>query len=69
MDIIALGLGNWIDRYELQAIASDKYSVNLIYVEQFSALASYVDRLKRMLCNGEWLIMLRVWISLNFIVV
>ena len=52
MEIVALGLGDWIDRYELQAIASDSYRTNLIYIDDYRDLPNFVDQLKGMLCNG-----------------
>lgn len=51
MEIVALGLGDWIDKYELQAIASDSYTNNLIMVENFNDLTNIVDSMKTFLCN------------------
>lgn len=53
MEIVAMGLGDWIDRYELQAIASDSYTTNLIMVDRFSELPNFVNSMKSMLCNGR----------------
>ena len=53
MEIVTMGLGNWIDSSELRAIASDSYSSNLIMVDRFSNLPDYVESVKAMLCNGK----------------
>lgn len=53
MEIVAMGLGDWIDQYELQAIASDSYKNNLVMVDRFTELPSYVNSMKAMLCNGK----------------
>lgn len=52
MEILTLGLGDWVDQYELRAITSDSYSATLINIPDYNLLPDYVNRLKMMLCNG-----------------
>ena len=54
MTIITMGLGDWIDEYELKAISSDSYEKNLIMVPRFDRLRDFVERMRNMLCNSEY---------------
>lgn len=51
--IISVGLGTWINQYELQSIASDPYSKNYIQVDDVNTFSNQatVMNLKALLCN------------------
>lgn len=51
-----VGIGTWIDEYELRGIASDPWEANYIPVankQDFSNSDSLVRNVKALLCNGE----------------
>ncbi|ELT89682.1 hypothetical protein CAPTEDRAFT_104247, partial [Capitella teleta] len=54
--LITMGLGNWVDTFELKALASDSYKQNLILVERWNQLDSFIDVLRDMLCNSRSII-------------
>ena len=51
--VIAVGVGKWLDEYELNAIASYPYSVNTIILPDRDTLFDARDRVKALFCNGE----------------
>jgi hypothetical protein len=53
MQILAIGLGDWVDKYELQALASDSYDSTLFLVPVYTQLVGFVNDFKAILCNGE----------------
>lgn len=53
MEILAIGLGDWVDEYELRALASDNYKAKLKLIQKYSMLADFVQEFKETLCNGK----------------
>lgn len=51
---IVLGIGNWLDEYELQSLASYSYTQNLIQISSFDDLPSVRTRLRDLICNSEY---------------
>ena len=47
------GVTNWVDLVELNEIASDPDRDNMMLAENFDALPSIRDGLKRAICNGK----------------
>ena len=52
MAILVLGVGDWIDTYELMSIASDPHEDTLFYVSNFDQLGDKLSDLSRLLCEG-----------------
>lgn len=50
--VVVLAVGQWIDRLELNNMASYPYSENSIVVSQYSQLPSIKSRLSDIACNG-----------------
>ena len=46
-----MGIGDWVDKYELMAIAS--YPKQLIEVANYASLANYVTRTQDLICGSE----------------
>lgn len=51
--VMAIGIGNWVDVYELNAMSSYPYSNNIITVNRFSDLTSIKLQLRNMICESE----------------
>ena len=51
--IIAMGVGDDVDRYELLAIASHPDAKTLIAVENYDRLEEFVESLSDQLCSSE----------------
>jgi len=54
--LIAIGIGGAVSETELQAIASDPDSENVIKVDDFAQLSTIKDQLKDAICGGQCLI-------------
>ena len=52
--IISVGVGNWIDRYELEIMASHPFEINMIHVDSFDALSTIVYVLRDALCDSKY---------------
>ena len=51
--IIALAVGGWLDRYEINSIASYPSSVNAIYGSNFSSIAAFAKDIQLAICDSE----------------
>jgi len=52
--LVALGIGNRVDEVELSGLASDPDDVNVIRVDGFSQLNSVEERLRQVICLGQY---------------
>lgn len=52
--IMTVGIGSWLDIYELQAIASYPYQENVIKASNFSDLQRFLNILRDAVCDSEW---------------
>ncbi len=52
--VISIGIGNWLDEYELEAIASYPTSVNMIRIESFNAINNIVTTIKDAVCDSKF---------------
>lgn len=50
--VISVGIGNWLDRYELRAIASYPTELNLINVENFDSITNIRSAIRDAVCNS-----------------
>lgn len=53
IEVFAVGIGNGIDRSELQSIASQPYSRHVVSVSSFDALESVLKQLEDSVCPGK----------------
>ena len=51
--VITVGVGNWLDQYELEAMASYPTEKNRYHVRNFNDLAGLSDTLKNIVCDSE----------------
>lgn len=52
--IITLGVGKWIDEFELMSIASHPWQSHLWGVDNFRDLDDFVDDTRDAICNSEY---------------
>ena len=52
--ILTVGIGDWVDKYELYSIASHPYQSNAIEVPSFDQLGSFSQRIKDIICNSKY---------------
>ncbi len=55
--IISVGIGNWLDLYELEMMASYPSSQNMIRVQNFDSLNSIVDTIRDAACDSKLILM------------
>ncbi len=48
-----MGIGNWLDLYELEMMASYPTERNMIRVENFDSLNTIVDTIRDAACDSE----------------
>ena len=53
IEVFAVGIGNGIDRSELQSIASQPYPKHVVSVNSFDALESVLKDLEDYVCPGK----------------
>jgi len=53
LHFIVLGIGTWLDLYELQSLASYSYEQNLIQVNSYDDLPSVRTRLRDLICGNN----------------
>ena len=53
--LVTIGVGTYLDLYELSAVASFPYSSNMMTVSSVRNLTLITDNVKRIICNGETL--------------
>jgi collagen type VI alpha len=51
--IVTVGVGTYLDRYELSAVASYPYSRNMFTVNTVRNLSAVMDSVKRIICGGQ----------------
>ena len=51
--VVTIGVGTYLDRYELSAVASFPYTENMFIVNAVSNLSIIVDPVKRIICAGS----------------
>ena len=52
--LISVGIGNWLDKYELRSIASYPTELNLISVENFNSISTIRGTIKDAVCNSKF---------------
>lgn len=53
IQILVVGVGQWIDKYELQTLASDQYVHNIIYAPYPEGIIlDHLDEMTNKICNG-----------------
>lgn len=52
LHFIVLGIGSWLDMYELQSLASYSHKDNLILVDKYENLPSFKTRLRDLICRS-----------------
>lgn len=52
--VISVGIGNWLDIHELEAMASYPYQQNMFHVENFQAIDSIVTPIRDAVCDSEF---------------
>ena len=52
--IIALAVGNWQDKYEINSMASYPSRVNAIYGSNFTLIAQYAVDIQYLVCDSEY---------------
>jgi len=50
--LVTIGVGTYLDRYELSAVASYPYTENMFTVNTVRNLTVFTDRIKRIICGG-----------------
>ena len=50
--VITVGVGNWLDEYELEAMASYPTERNRFHVQDFASLGGLRDRLRDTVCDS-----------------
>ena len=51
--VVTIGVGTYLDRYELSAVASYPYTKNMLTVETIQNLTVLTDPVKRIICGGQ----------------
>ena len=52
--MIALAVGNWLDRYEINSIASYPSRVNAIFGSNFTSIASFAKDIQLTICDSKY---------------
>jgi len=52
--VVTIGIGTYLDRYELSAIASYPYTKNMFTVDTVRNLSIFIDPVKRIICGGPF---------------
>jgi len=50
--LVTIGVGTYLDRYELSAVASFPYSRNMFTINTVRNLTEHSDKVKRIICGG-----------------
>jgi len=50
--VVTIGVGTYLDRYELSAVASYPYTKNMFTISSVRNLTVFTDRVKRIICGG-----------------
>jgi len=50
--IVTIGVGTYLDRYELSAVASHPYTKNMFTINTVRNLTIFTDPIKRIICGG-----------------
>ena len=52
--LVTIGVGTYLDRYELSAVASYPYTKNMFITNTVRHLSNFTDRVKRIICGGPY---------------
>ena len=52
--VITIGVGTYLDRYELSAVASYPYTMNMFTINTVRNLTTFTDPIKRIVCGGPF---------------
>ena len=52
--VITVGVGKWLDIYELNAISSYPYDVNTILLPDHERMSESTDQVLRLICNSMY---------------
>jgi len=63
--VVTIGVGTYLDRYELSAIASYPYTDNMLTVSTVRNLTVLADRVKRIICGGSFSIAFSLFVQLS----
>ena len=50
--VVTIGIGTYLDRYELSAVASFPYTANMFVINTVRNLSIFIDPVKRIICGG-----------------
>jgi len=50
--VVTIGVGTYLDRYELSAVASYPYTKNMFITNTARNVTVFVDPVKRIICGG-----------------
>jgi len=50
--LVTIGVGTYLDRYELSAVASYPYTKNMFITDTATNLSDFIDPVKRIICGG-----------------
>ena len=50
--VVTIGVGTYLDHYELSAVASYPYTKNMFTINTVRNLTVFTDRIKRIICGG-----------------
>lgn len=64
--VITIGVGNWLDQYELEAMASYPTEENRYHVSDFGSLQSIRTKLRDVICDSKYAKMREGKLALNF---
>ena len=51
---MAVGIGDWLDKYELYTIATHPYQTNVILIPKYDDLSTISQRLEDSICNSKY---------------
>ena len=52
--VISVGIGNWLNVFELKAIASYPVDQNVLFVDNYNSINSIQNTIKDMVCDSKW---------------
>ena len=52
--LVTIGVGTYLDRYELSAVASYPYTDNMFVVNTVRRLSNFTEPVKRIICGGSY---------------
>ena len=52
--IVTIGIGTYLDRYELSAVASHPYTANMFTINTVRNVSIFIDSVKRIICGGPF---------------